>query len=66
MMFFPMCESRGCTRQGTEVFRCPVCQLLFCENRGLALSVNDFTSCPRCAAMKHRDALTVGRIGPGD
>jgi hypothetical protein len=59
-----MCESCGCTEAGTEVFRCPVCQLLYCERCGLALSVQDFTYCPRCAAMKPRDTLRAGRIGP--
>lgn len=66
MTFFPSCQSCGCTKTGTEVFRCPVCLLLFCEKCGLALSVRDFTYCPRCSAMHQRDALTAGRIGPVD
>jgi len=66
MTFFSTCGHCGCTRAGTAVFCCPACQLLFCERCGLALSVNTFTYCPRCASMKHRDTALAGYIGAPD
>ena len=66
MMIFPCCEHCGCTRPGTEVFACPACDLHFCETCGLALSVETFTYCPRCASMKLRDSVLAGCIGPAE
>ena len=64
MAFFPRCEHCGCTRPGTAVFFCPACRLVFCETCGLALSVDTFTYCPRCASMKLRDTVLAGSIAP--
>lgn len=66
MAFFSFCAHCGCVRPGTAIFSCPACQLLFCEKCGLALSVDTFTYCPRCAAMKPRDTVLAGYIASPD